>query len=105
MAHDAPAACPGKTVIRNIGLLLSGAIENPILDADTIVAVDGRITAVGRLKDVDVIGRDHGRRREGRRSSRRASSTAMSIPSPATGRHARTSLAGSIPPCTAASPR
>jgi enamidase len=36
--------------------LLSGAIENPILDADAIVAVDGRITAVGRLKDVDVSG-------------------------------------------------
>lgn len=57
MAHDAPAASgSGKTVIRNIGLLLSGAIENPILDADAIVAVDGRITAVGRLKDVDVSG-------------------------------------------------
>src|ERR1700684_2258248 len=54
MAHDAPAASgSGKTVIRNIGLLLSGAIENPILDADAIVAVDGRITAVGRLKDID----------------------------------------------------
>ncbi len=56
MAQDAPAAGSGKTVIRNIGLLLSGAIENPILDADAIVAVDGRITAVGRLKDVDVSG-------------------------------------------------
>ena len=57
MAHDAPTASgSGKTVIRNIGLLLSGAIENPILDADAIVAVDGRITAVGRLKDVDVSG-------------------------------------------------
>ena len=54
MAYDAPAASgSGKTVIRNIGLLLSGAIENPILDADTIVAVDGRIAAIGRLKDVD----------------------------------------------------
>ena len=57
MAHDAPTTSgPGKTVIRNIGLLLSGAIENPILDADAIVAVGGRITAVGRLKDVDVSG-------------------------------------------------
>ncbi|MGB7975437.1 MAG: Enamidase [Roseiarcus sp.] len=57
MAHDAQtAAGTGKTVIRNIGLLLTGAIENPILDADAIVAVDGRITAVGRLKDVDVSG-------------------------------------------------
>src|ERR1700689_4558559 len=57
MAHDAPAASgPGKTVIRNIGLLLSGAIEHPILDADTIVAIDGRIVAIGRSKDVDAAG-------------------------------------------------
>ncbi|RAI41690.1 amidohydrolase family protein [Rhodoplanes roseus] len=58
MAHDAPAgpSGPTKLVIRNIGLLLSGAMENPILDADTIVAVDGKISAVGRLKDVDVDG-------------------------------------------------
>ena len=41
MAHDAPqAAGPTKLVIRNIGLLLSGALEKPILDADTIVAVE-----------------------------------------------------------------
>jgi len=43
-------------VIRNIGLLLSGAMENPILDADTIVAHDGKITAIGRAKDVDAEG-------------------------------------------------
>ena len=55
MAHDAQGSGTGpqKLVIRNIGLLLSGAIENPILDADTVVAVNGRITAVGRSKDVD----------------------------------------------------
>src|SRR5215217_1672487 len=58
MAHDAPATPTGPTklVIRNIGLLLSGDIDRPILDADTIVAVDGRIAAVGRLGDVDVEG-------------------------------------------------
>ncbi|EJW12338.1 Adenine deaminase [Rhodovulum sp. PH10] len=57
MAHDAPAATgPTKLVIRNIGLLLSGALENPVLDADTIVAENGRITAIGKLKDVDVEG-------------------------------------------------
>ena len=58
MAHDAPTgpAGPSKLVIRNIGLLLSGAIENPILDADTVVAVDGRIQAVGRAGDVDTDG-------------------------------------------------
>ena len=55
MAHDAQgqATGPQKLVIRNIGLLLSGAIENPILDADTIVAENGRIIAIGRSKDVD----------------------------------------------------
>jgi enamidase len=57
MAHDAPAAKPtGKVVIRNIGLLLSGDMARPILDADAILAVDGRIGAIGRLKDLDVEG-------------------------------------------------
>src|SRR5690606_903257 len=58
MAHDAQAAPAGTTklVIRNIGLVLSGLLERPILDADTIVAVNGRITAVGRAKDVDTDG-------------------------------------------------
>src|ERR1700747_1283614 len=54
MAHDAPqATLPSKLVIRNIGLLLSGAMEKPILDADTIVAENGKITAIGRFKDVN----------------------------------------------------
>jgi enamidase len=43
----------GKLVIRNIGLLLSGDLARPMLDADTVVAVDGRIAAVGKAKDVD----------------------------------------------------
>lgn len=45
---------PHRLVIRNIGLLLSGDHERPILDADTVVAADGRIVSVGREKDVDV---------------------------------------------------
>jgi enamidase len=54
MSHDPVSALPkGKLVIRNIGMVLSGAMENPILDADTVVVVDGRIAAIGRLKDVD----------------------------------------------------
>jgi enamidase len=48
-----PEAQVGKLVIRNIGLLLSGALEAPLLDADTIVAEGGRITAVGRAADCD----------------------------------------------------
>ena len=54
MATPAPEGPPkGKLVIRNIGTLLSGALERPILDADAIVAVDGVIRAVGKAKDVD----------------------------------------------------
>lgn len=54
MSHDPVSAQPkGKLVIRNIGMVLSGAMENPILDADTIVVVDGKIAAIGRAKDVD----------------------------------------------------
>ena len=57
MAHDAPAAGPSGTVlIRNIGLLLSGDLARPILDADAVLAVDGRIQAVGRIKDIDAEG-------------------------------------------------
>lgn len=43
-----------KLVIRNIGLMLSGDLDNPILDADTIIAIDGKITAIGMEKDLDV---------------------------------------------------
>jgi enamidase len=58
MAHDesAGAAAPSKLVIRNVGLMLSGDLARPILDADALVAVDGRIAAIGRLKDLDVSG-------------------------------------------------
>src|SRR5580704_15146654 len=42
-----------RLVIRNIGLLLSGDLEQPILDADTVLAVDGKITAFGKEKDID----------------------------------------------------
>ena len=42
-----------KLVVKNIGMVLSGALEEPILDADTVVAVDGRIAALGKAKDLD----------------------------------------------------
>ena len=54
MALDATTTPKGKLVVRNIGLLLSGEINRPILDANTVVAVDGLITAVGKEKDCDV---------------------------------------------------
>ena len=40
MAEIAAGGKSGKVVIKNIGLLLSGDIDKPILDADTIVAAD-----------------------------------------------------------------
>lgn len=56
MAEAAATGQSGKVVIRNIGLLLSGDIDRPILDADTIVVHDGLITAVGKAKDCDTEG-------------------------------------------------
>jgi len=53
MATAAGVSTAGKLVIRNIGLMLSGALEAPILDADCVVAVDGRIAAIGKEKDID----------------------------------------------------
>ncbi len=48
-----PEKQTGKLVVRNIGLLLTGKLEAPILDADTLVIEGGRITAVGKLADCD----------------------------------------------------
>ncbi|MDP3617503.1 MAG: Enamidase, partial [Rhodoferax sp.] len=54
MATQGATEKSGKVVIRNIGLLLSGDIDQPILDADTIVVNDGLIVAVGKAKDCDL---------------------------------------------------
>lgn len=57
MAEAAPAGAPaGKLVVKNIGLLLSGMLERPILDADCVIARDGKIEAVGKAKDLDLSG-------------------------------------------------
>ena len=53
MADAASTGKSGKVVIRNIGLLLSGDIDRPILDADAIVVHDGVIVAVGKEADLD----------------------------------------------------
>lgn len=53
MADAAASDASGKVVIKNIGLLLSGDVDHPILEADTIVIHDGIITAFGREKDCD----------------------------------------------------
>src|SRR5579864_7106710 len=57
MAHE-EAATSGrsKLVIKNIGLMLSGDLARPVLDADALVAVDGRISAIGRAADLDLSG-------------------------------------------------
>jgi enamidase len=57
MVHEvSKPAVQTKLVIRNIGLLLSGDLTNPILDADTVVAIGDRIASVGREKDLDTSG-------------------------------------------------
>lgn len=42
-----------KLVIKNIGLILSGMLEKPMLDGDCVIAIDGKITAVGYERDLD----------------------------------------------------
>ena len=61
MAHEnaGKPLVSSKLVIRNIGLVLSGDLFQPILDADTVVVIDGRIAAVGREKDIDTEGAAH----------------------------------------------
>ena len=53
MATAAIAEQSGKVVISNIGLMLSGDLQRPIHEADTIVVNDGKIIAVGKQKDCD----------------------------------------------------
>jgi len=53
MAEIAATEKSGKVVIQNVGLMLSGDLEQPILSADTVVINDGIIVAVGRYKDCD----------------------------------------------------
>jgi len=42
-----------KLVIKNIGQILSGKLEEPLIDGDCVIAVDGSITAIGRYRDLD----------------------------------------------------
>jgi enamidase len=56
MATAAIVEKSGKVIIKNVGLMLSGDLDKPILDADTIVVNDGNIVAVGRYKDCDTDG-------------------------------------------------
>jgi enamidase len=49
-----PERQSGKLVIGNVGLMLSGDLRAPVLDADTLVAEGGRIVAVGWRADCEV---------------------------------------------------
>ncbi len=42
-----------KLVIRHIGRILSGKLEEPLLDGDCVIAIDGRIEHIGYERDMD----------------------------------------------------
>src|SRR5271168_820552 len=58
MSHNEQpqSSVSAKLVIRNIGLILSGDLKRPILDGDTIVAIDGKIVGFGFEKNLDTEG-------------------------------------------------
>lgn len=54
MAEAAPApTARTRLVIRNIGQILSGRIEEPLIDGDCVICEGDRIVAVGHEKDLD----------------------------------------------------
>jgi enamidase len=42
-----------KLVVKNIGQILSGKLEEPLIDADCVIAIDGRISAIGAYNDLN----------------------------------------------------
>ena len=54
-ADSAPPApeTSRKLVIRNIGYILSGRMEEPVIEADCLIAIDGKIDSWGRAADMD----------------------------------------------------
>jgi enamidase len=54
MASIASIQLSGKVVIKNIGLMLSGDIDKPILDGDTVMVQNGIVTGIGMLKEFDI---------------------------------------------------
>ena len=54
MAAPAETQSSGKVVVTNVGLMLSGDLRRPILDADTLVIDAGKIVAVGKQADCDL---------------------------------------------------
>ncbi len=45
-----------KLVIRNLGFVLTGRLEEPLVEADTVVVEGDRISAIGREGDCDIEG-------------------------------------------------
>jgi enamidase len=104
---EQPTAAAGsddKLVIKNIGLLLSGDLNRPVLEADSVVAVGGKIVAVGRFAEFDT---------SDVKTVIDAQGTVLAPglidshvhPVAGTGRRGGTNWAGSTPLCMAASPR
>ncbi|MBF0276807.1 MAG: amidohydrolase family protein [SAR324 cluster bacterium] len=58
MAQAAAEIHSGRILIKNIGLLLSGNLKNPILDANAIVVQDGKIDSLGKESDLNTSGID-----------------------------------------------
>ena len=44
---------PHKLVIRNIGRILSGKLETPLIDGDCVIAIDGNISDIGEEAQMD----------------------------------------------------
>ena len=42
-----------KLVIKNIGQILSGKLEEPLIDGDCVICRDGTISAIGQFSDLD----------------------------------------------------
>ncbi len=42
-----------KLVIKNIGQILSGKLEEPLIDGDCVICHDGTISAIGQFSDLD----------------------------------------------------
>jgi enamidase len=49
-----PVAGPakGRSLVRNVGLMLSGDLAQPVLAADALLVVDGKIEAVGKASEL-----------------------------------------------------
>jgi enamidase len=47
-----------RTLIKNIGILISGDIKNPVMNADAILVADGKIEKIGTTADLESVAVD-----------------------------------------------